>query len=164
MMKPLADRDLGYLAGIIDGEGRISLNSQSSKHAVRGVHLAPHIDVGNTNVDLPNRLKETTGLGVVAREPRRGRENDVFRWRLRVKEMVPFLSAIRDDLVVKWEQAVILLEYLTTAWSMPLTEEHRSLRRVMFQEMDDLNRKGRRLRPESRPLRREEVRFAPGRR
>src|SRR5262249_11407412 len=110
----------------------------------------------NTSVELLRWIEGATGLGVIVQEPTPEHKKDAFRWRLRVDEMAPLLSAVKDDLVIKWEQAEILLEYLTTEWSMPLTEEQRSLREVMFGEMAELNR---RVRQPS--VQRANVQFAP---
>jgi hypothetical protein len=99
--------------------------------------------VTNTDRELLEWIKRTTGIGVIGTQKRySSRHKPTFVWLLRVPEMVPFLMTIKDDLVSKGDQANLLLEFLTTPWTRPLSEEHQVLRVVMFEEMRELNRRG----------------------
>jgi hypothetical protein len=135
-MKHLTDKQVGYIAGIIDGEGSIRLARDR-----RSASLNPHVDAGNTPVALPAWLSQTTGLGTIDLERRGGNRRDLWRWSLNIDEMAPLLTAVRDNLIVKWEQATILLEFLATEWSRPLSVEQQVLRAIMFEDMAELNRK-----------------------
>jgi len=71
--------DIGYVAGIIDGEGWIGLSSPNRKWG----RQIPQICVSMADEDVVRKLKAITGVGnVTIRPPQKGREHHktIYRW------------------------------------------------------------------------------------
>jgi len=72
-MNKLTERQLGWLEGLIDGEGSIVLSKLNRRKKVqKGFTWHAFIEIGNTNLDLLNRIKEVTGIGSVYKNRLRG--------------------------------------------------------------------------------------------
>ena len=59
-VKKLAPRDVGYLAGLIDGEGTITLSRRNLNK-----HRALVITVSNTEMSILKYVQEITGVGKI---------------------------------------------------------------------------------------------------
>lgn len=102
--------DLAYAAGIIDGEGCISI-SRNSKN--RGLQI--QVEVGNTNEWLLQWLRFAFGGRVILVNDRRTENRGwkpVYHWYLRYDEIREFLKLIYPYLRIKRVQAEIVLKVL----------------------------------------------------
>jgi hypothetical protein len=143
-MNKLTEGQIGYLAAMIDGEGHICL-SRGKELKFGGYSYQPEVAVTNTNRTLLVWCRDTTGIGNIAPQ----RENlekrkDSFIWRLSNREIVKFLTIIQPYLILKWEQADYLLDYfqLETFYGRSVTEEVSHKRKMIYEIMKDLNRRG----------------------
>lgn len=144
-MKALSDLQIGYIAAAFDGEGNIGLGrtfqDQMWKYRL-------HCNVSNSNVAMLEYLKVTTGLGKISPGSKRQnpRHKPVLCWELAAEEIPMLLRAIVDALVIKKQQALLMLEYLDKCYRVsrhaPLTEEGVVLREVIYQELSELNHRG----------------------
>lgn len=142
-MKTLTEKQKSYIAAIIDGEGNIGLSKNSNDPRARGVIVQPRVRVTNTNIVLLTHLKQITDIGVIQTKLMDcDKRKDTFDWRIHIPDMEDLLSAIQDDLVIKWDQCCIVLEFLRHKWHSPLTDDENSLRRIMFNELAELNKRG----------------------
>ncbi len=59
-VKKLAPRDVGYLAGLVDGEGTITLSRRNLNK-----HRALVVTVSNTEMSILRHIQEITGVGKI---------------------------------------------------------------------------------------------------
>jgi len=107
----MLETDKAWFAGIIDGEGCISLIK-------RGEHFVPSVKISNTNELLINKCKQVlseAGIEFLVRYSDRGeRKNAKPAWEI-VLESRPrttaVLNLILPYLVSKKEQAILVLDW-----------------------------------------------------
>jgi len=88
---------MGWIAGIIDGEGWIGITRST-----------PRVDVSSTTRSMQDELHGLIG-GHIYHMKRSGRERDLFSWQLWSAETIlPFIRAIESLLVVKKGAAQIV--------------------------------------------------------
>lgn len=93
-----------YLAGIVDGEGTVTL----MRHH-RGETPSPSVSIANNNERLLRWVKSLVG-GVIVRKPKRNpRHQDSFAWVLRFDAALRFLQEIQEFLIIKKPQATLIL-------------------------------------------------------
>lgn len=68
-MNKISDTDAAYIAGIIDGEGCVSVNKRKSAQVSNGAFYSPEINVSMTDKDVIYWLKETSGVGRINTRP-----------------------------------------------------------------------------------------------
>lgn len=104
--------DLDYLAGLIDGDGCLSVsavtrNLKSPRHEVRLV-------VTNTSREIMAALKHQFGGCVSTRGALKGRARKAYGWALRLKMSdIGFLDELRDRSFLKRRQCDILTSLLS---------------------------------------------------
>lgn len=140
-MNDLEEVEKAYIAGMIDGEGCISVIPS-------GKTIAQTIYVANTNIDLIFWLYETTGIGSIA-DCGRGRGysdnwKPVYKWIMWADDIREFLPEILPYLVIKQEQAKLMLESLAIIGSRwhPLSVEQKTHRAEIIAKMRLLNARG----------------------
>jgi len=95
--------ELAYLAGIIDGEGCISLGVRKL------IYVTPTIQVTNTDKRLTDWLQSCLGGNVyVGRETRPTRKQP-YLWSVAGAKAREIIKAVRPYLMLKVEQADIIL-------------------------------------------------------
>lgn len=106
---------LAYVAGIIDGEGCLSITGAHvvSKKGTLYWKYDAEVTVTNTSVALMNWLLKNFGGEIMPRgKPLKATHKLCYRWRLKdSKARLEFLTAIRPFLVIKQKQADLLREY-----------------------------------------------------
>lgn len=121
----------GYLAGIIDGEGNISLIKAKKK---RGFLLTPSIGVANSDPNIVELLKRKMRFSVFHQMPNvfaKGKlipqRRKIYRLRIDGIAVLPLLEAITPYLVGKKEQAELLTHFckirLSKEWGEPYEKE-----------------------------------------
>ncbi len=102
----LSESQIGYLAGIIDGEGYIGIcQTKPNRYLLRVV-------VTSTSEVLANWIKSTTGLGKINhREMAHRQRQNVFEWRVFGKDAGELLSMLAPLLLVKRAQAIEAICY-----------------------------------------------------
>jgi len=125
-----------WLAAVIDCEGTITLKKTG---AVGVVRPSPTICVGNTDIRLINRLADLCGCGKIRFVRQKTlRAKDQWHWSVnRQSEVRAILLAIRDDLLLKRDQADIVLGL------PPPNTKAAGLRIAAMEACHALNKKGR---------------------
>lgn len=95
---------LSYLAGIIDGEGTITLGSGRSSTGFRIVEVS----VANTHKGLIDWLQEEFGGSVRLRRGRKAHYKPLYEWRLRGEEAVSLIRKVRRYLRIKRPRADLI--------------------------------------------------------
>lgn len=146
-----------YCAGIIDGEGCISLtiHRQLTKYGWKD-QVCHKVYVANTNKRLLEWLVEITGLGKVKKYSQSkstkwerfdsAKIKPLFVWAIWGNGIRQFLPQILPYLVIKQEHAELMLESLKVTggqgYGSHLTEEQKQRRREIADRMKELNKRG----------------------
>ena len=104
----IADTDLAYVAGIVDGEGFLGLtkDKQGGKQFFRF-----RLEVSNTSIVLIKWLSRKFGKKWLFRLAREKRHKNIYQWTLGDYSARKFLELILPYLKIKQEQAKLLMKY-----------------------------------------------------
>jgi hypothetical protein len=140
----------GYLAGMMDGDGHISITrSDCPTHKTRHGKIVRYTDpvrygivvaVSNTDIRLVKHLKEMFGGSYNGGKPFKGHPNwkPKYQWNVsgnQNKELV--LLALLPYLILKREQAIIALEFLRLR-----NERVPEKRQELYERLAVLNKRG----------------------
>lgn len=112
-MNNMSDLEIGYLVGIIAGEGTIRLERNK-----RNNYLSPNIKVSNTEPALLYNLRNMTGLGYVSLDakPKKANHRRTLQWEVINYDVLPLLDVIIPGLELfgsaKAEQGKLLRAYI----------------------------------------------------
>jgi len=153
----MTDTELAYIAGIVDGEGTISLHGVSkAQQSKTGAYYYPFVQIANTNKKLIDWLDEKIPIKHRIYGYNRNPDKQKPSWlmQLRGTYAVALAEMLEPLLIVKQRQAQILLEYERgqAAWNgkkngywclaNPMPESICDLRHRLYAECRELNRKG----------------------
>ena len=124
MQSTWTKEELAYFAGILDGEGCFCLHSHTAKPSFRGHIYACAIHVGNTDIRLLQWIADRFGGRVFAEQRQNAKWKDVWRWYARTDDMDVWLPAVLPYLIIKRDQAELLMAYRKTL--PPKARTHRS--------------------------------------
>lgn len=114
-MNALQETDKAYLAGLIDGEGCITITKTQGKVNRTPVYTATVV-IAMTNKNVLEYVKAMTGIGSMAIQDRSQRENysDAYRWFITVtSDIRDLLLSIIPFLHVKKVEAESMVEFLS---------------------------------------------------
>jgi hypothetical protein len=131
---------IGYIAALLDGEGCISISK--TKNIYSGC-----LKITNTNIILLKTVLNFTKIGSLKLKPNRNEKwAKCWDWTLDTKEQKKFLPTIIAYLVIKVWQAKYLLEFHELEKgansSKKAPDKTIFMREVLFQELKDLNERG----------------------
>jgi hypothetical protein len=140
----LSHFDVGYICGLIDGEGCIGVSRQKRKDS-KDI-LRPYIHITNTNQEILSELKDAIGGSIQHQESHNPREKDVYTLRLfNTKLVSETLAKIGDKLKLKKKQAELVREFcqsrMNGAVEHGLGYSDRELE--LYEELRRLNKRGR---------------------
>jgi len=111
--REFTDTEAAYLAGLLDGEGTISLYCVKQDSQKRTHSFKPAVAVSNTDMGMMERVLRITGCGkVVQSRLDDGMHKPCFRWLLSPLQIEPVLRRVLPYLDSKQRQAELLLSYL----------------------------------------------------
>lgn len=134
----LCDIKLGWIAGILDGEGCLGIQ-KAKDNRVNKVHYAPNIRVSTTDKRMIEDLAYLTGLGKVHYVIRKipGYTN-LWKWSVySTSDVFLLMLKLVPHLVTKKAQARVLLKYCLSKLSGVCDEE------AYYLQMKALNQRGR---------------------
>lgn len=114
-MNKISAKDLGYIAGMIDGEGTLTISKHRQYNRKKETYqYRPFIWITNTNEEVLQIIQKKVGLGTITSyQPSNKKYKKVFYWRiLKRSECLEFLRLITKTLIIKWNQALIMMEFL----------------------------------------------------
>jgi hypothetical protein len=120
--KIMTDLERGYIAGLFDGEGTISLSIWKRDENVMGFRLGPNVCIYNSDLSLLIRAREVMGNGLITEHlPSKKVKNNklVAKVSLGANQCRHVLPQILDVLASKKAQAELVLKYLDLAPSGP---------------------------------------------
>jgi hypothetical protein len=145
----LSKEDRAYIAGIIDGEGCITISRKLSCDGTKGgIQYRLYVQVANTNVDLINFLKTVTGLGNVGYgESKNKKHKPYYRWGLWSIQATQLLRQITPHLVVKHRQAMLGIKFIEAKRDCVgrngLSKREWAFQKNCHKLMSELNKRGR---------------------
>lgn len=111
-MVKLSDKDIGYIAGMIDGEGTICLHKCTWKHR-KVSYYRPFIKVSNTNLEVLIWIKNKLDTGRIKKEKGiTGNWKANYTLNFSANMIRTFLPLIIDSLIIKKTQAILISEFL----------------------------------------------------
>ena len=139
--------ELAYFAGIIDGEGCLSLTV--GKRRANGLSLtrATQLYVGNTDPRVIQWIQSRFGGSVALRpSPHPERHKPLWRWLCSGANIEPVLRAVLPYLIIKREQATLILAYRKTmamvGSNAQTTNETQQTQDEMIAQLRVLNKRG----------------------
>lgn len=155
-MNKVTKEQLAYIAGIIDGEGTLSLvggqaiSVDSYGRSYRSFQLT--VRVGNTNKILIDWLQSKSGIGITRmisdrsyNQPKLKNSKRAHYWQLSANEVRELLPKIVPFLVIKKRQAEIMihwLSHLTGVRGRAMTDKIFNEKIEIVKEMKRLNKRG----------------------
>ena len=139
---------LAYLAGIIDGEGCLGISKNTTKkQRQKNPKYQSEVCIINTDTRLMNWLKENFGGLVNERKIYGPNDKISYRWRIKESQHQIILKAIIPHLVIKTEQAKLIIKFLTNKTQNNLDGREVSQKEIIrreyyYQEIKKLNTRG----------------------
>ena len=141
-MAELAMVELAYAAGILDGEGCVSLEKANGRPNKRGYRISLFATISNTNKPLLQWLKDKFGGQVKQYKKRVGRKT-CWVWRICAKQAAEFLEAVRPYLIVKLSEVDLALEFQKEkVIGQSLTDTQDELQVSQYLKMRELKKEG----------------------
>lgn len=150
-IKAMSHVQLAYLAGLIDGEGSITVTRKRDTKGMRfGYNFRPVVHVASTNRAVLHRVWKWTGrLGKVGKfdEPRANRKAR-YQWMIWSRQGSQLVRAVLPYLIVKRRQALAFLRFanLTRSCRSPsrngLTDVQWRRQHELYAEIRKLNKRG----------------------
>jgi hypothetical protein len=104
---------LAYFAGVMDGEGCIGIRRTKARPKVGlSTRYTASVTVGNTNRELIARLATVFDAGSVTYRYATRRKRACYLWALSSRPARDVLDALMPYLVVKKEQAAVVLDFV----------------------------------------------------
>jgi hypothetical protein len=146
----LIPTEAAYIAGLVDGEGSIGLVCHVSKNGFN-FGYPTMCRIANTNTNLLYWVQETTGIGSVLKGSARANKSKHkpgWIWNCETVNTVEFLEAILVYLVIKDEQARLLIRYIKETRSdargmhHSLSVDEVDSKRYIYNRLRELNKQG----------------------
>ena len=104
---------LSYIAGILDGEGCISINKRPDRDYKHGYSFIAAIRVNNTYKELIYWLRDTIGLGTIVsrKADKKTNRQAIYELKIHTQQAQQLLDVITNFLIVKKKQAKIMTEF-----------------------------------------------------
>lgn len=135
--------EAAYAAGLIDGEGCLSL---AYHHNKMGSNVNSSIEVTNRNRECLEFLLERFGGSILELHPKMVNASPAFKWVLWGREAITrVLITIRPYSIVKRVQIEVILDYFDECpptQGRKVTEEEQAVREEYVSRIRELNRKG----------------------
>jgi hypothetical protein len=116
LVASLGETDFAYLAGIVDGEGTVSIHRNVTRRKGRiFVGYQPQLTISNTDLRMLESLQGRFGGHIVkANTPAKKDWKQGYLLCFRRKEMVVLLQRLNPYLISKRRKAEMLFEYMNT--------------------------------------------------
>ena len=141
--------DIAWSAGIIDGEGTISIFPRYRSDAIKkGTSFRNHgycmrVSASNTDPRIIRKLAELWGGSFRLVKSNRSNRSPCWHWVIAAKKALVVVEQITPYLVCKKEQAILAISFQSRMVSgrNALSDSEIELRKCIFEEMKQLNLK-----------------------
>ncbi len=143
------DRLIGYLAGLLDGEGSIAIKKATHKDH-KNPSYGLRVLIFNTDIQLMQFLKDKLGGLLFQKNKKRVEQGmkPLYAWMLNGNKAIEFLDLVEDSLIIKKERAEVARKFQRRisdrekVFHNRLSEEEVQAREILYLEMKELNRRG----------------------
>jgi hypothetical protein len=141
-VKQLTDFEIGYIAGIIDGEGSIgayrSVSILNNKEYINVV-----VQVSNTDLAMMEWLSSILGGKLYSFKCKGGRKQ-AYKWSRSGTNVIPVLELVLPHLKIKKRQAELALAFAKTVdpSSYRVPERDNLKRIILADKLSELNQRG----------------------
>ena len=138
-MEKLTLAQLGWVAGIIDGEGSIMIHRMKKQDRPSPYTFILRVTVETTDLRIAPTIHKLLGMGYLWEENKGEERRNCMKWMVQGKKAATFLAEILPFLILKTEQAElgILFQKSKKHWKH-LTPEDRDLMALRFDQMKQL--------------------------
>lgn len=135
---------LAYAAGIIDGEGTISLIKEQRKKTPLGYSITLHVQVSNTEEWLCHWLQMQFAGYVSSPYQPKGRAKLIWKWMIKANKAVDFLRLISPYLQLKKHKAELAIQFQEQRGhgQRARTMENKAIAEDFYKTMKELNYRG----------------------
>jgi len=143
----VTDTELAWAAGIIDGEGCITITRYGPKGKRHGPYYRGILKVGNSDPRMIIKLTQMFGCGITLK-PAKTNRLPQYIWQKGAHDAVEVLKQVRPYLVNKADQADVLLAFYQlkpkyeraspTKGHLRLSDDDHAIRREMFESIKTL--------------------------
>jgi hypothetical protein len=127
----VSDIEAAYAAGILDGEGSISLTRNHS-----GRWPSPQVSVASTDRELVEWLKERFGGSISIKQPRKPQHSLSYDWKLTDRRALCFLQIVRHYLVLR--RKILRCDFLLKAYLDCTPRNGRYTEKMLHQKQEFL--------------------------
>lgn len=134
--KTLSDCDAAYLAGILDGEGNISLLRKTGRNP------RIRIQIANTDKNLIDWIICTTGVGNINTRPGTDKHKTAYAWVCNNQPAILILQQIKKYLIIKRDRCNLAIQASElSSISKPVSDILIDMD-FIYNKMKELNKKG----------------------
>jgi len=101
---PLVELERAYVAGIVDGEGTVTLMKYHKNETP-----IPYVSVANNNLQLLEWIKHRCGGLIASKKKYKPHHSDSYVWSVHYDRALRFLKEIVKYLIVKKPQTTLIL-------------------------------------------------------
>jgi hypothetical protein len=110
----MTETDAAYIAGIIDGEGCITVSRRNDPTCKQGFYLRPFLTTANTSREMLDFCHQKTGLGqIIYYRSKQVNHRNAWRWNVWTQQALSVLIIVSPYLITKKRQADLLIELAT---------------------------------------------------
>jgi biotin operon repressor len=145
LVSRLSEREKGYIAGLVDGEGTITIQIREVLHnKKKDFHLCPLLLVSNSNRTVMEWLKEKLGGKTIVdrytrRDKKLGFRKIYYTFEMRGKRILPVLEAICPSLQIKREQCEAVIQFIKSRLGKHQKQRYTSQELELFWKVRRLN-------------------------
>ena len=141
----LTKEQWAYFAGIVDGEGCLTLSraiNKQRKHKPVLIYYRPVLTIETTSKPLQDWLINVFGKGYCARNPHKGNHKDRYLWLLSKKaDIFDVCLGIRPYVVIKKNQVEVMLDFLKVDMSHNQEHGYAQKHLVLYDDYKNMFRK-----------------------
>ena len=144
----LTDKQLGYLAGIVDGEGCLTVTRERTKYYASGFKYSPVFKIVNTDLELLKYIQRLIGSGsIIQLKQRLQNRKQIYQLELYPNAQRQILPLIAPLLRCKKQQAECLIKLLTLTAGHHANHRYRKVDHSekieeLYERIRPLNRRG----------------------
>ena len=117
--------DYAYAAGILDGDGCISIYRNKAKSCLHGYRYALVIRVGMTDMEVPIWLHLKFGGSLSSGDNRGWGKKTMYQWGLHANQALDFHKRASPYLITKAKQAELAIQFQSDKYKGELGRGHR---------------------------------------
>ena len=139
----MRDIDRAWLAAVVDAEGSIIVSRiKQGPQVKRGYSFRATLSISNTNEDFLQHVKQIIGTGNLCRLPEHRKNwKDKFQYLANANTLRAILPEILPYLIIKREQAKLVLEFLSQI-NVGIRGDYPNDLQVLYSRIRTLNAKG----------------------